>query len=33
MGSLLNFVIKFKNGKVEDIIINKNPKPIESIEW
>ena len=26
-------VIKFKNGKVEDIIINKNPKPIESIEW
>lgn len=26
-------VIKFKNGKVEDIIINKDPKPIESIEW
>ena len=26
-------VIKFKNGSVEDIIINKNPKPIEDIEW
>ena len=26
-------VIKFKNGKVEDIIINKNPKCVEDIEW
>ena len=26
-------VIKFKNGKVEDIIINKKPKKIEEIEW
>ena len=26
-------VIKFKNGKVEDIIINKNPLDIERIEW
>lgn len=26
-------VIKFKNGGVEDIIINKNPTPIERIEW
>lgn len=26
-------VIKFKNGKVEDIIENKNPLPVEEIEW
>lgn len=26
-------VIKFKNGAVEDIIINDNPLPIERIEW
>lgn len=26
-------VIKFKNGKVEDIIINKKPKSIDEIEW
>ena len=26
-------VIKFKNGEVEDIIINKKPVPIEGIEW
>ena len=26
-------VIKFKNGRVEDIIINENPMPIERIEW
>ena len=26
-------VIKFKNGKAEEILINKNPKPIEEIEW
>lgn len=26
-------VIKFKNGQVEEIYINRNPRPIESIEW
>ena len=26
-------VIKFKNGGVEDIIINKKPTPIDKIEW
>ena len=26
-------VIKFKNGKVEDIIINENPMKVEDIEW
>jgi putative ABC transport system ATP-binding protein len=26
-------VIKFKNGKVEEIIINKNPKSVDEIEW
>ncbi|MBR1413119.1 MAG: ABC transporter ATP-binding protein [Bacilli bacterium] len=26
-------VIKFKNGKVEDIVINKNPMSIDKIEW
>ena len=26
-------VIKFKNGSVEDIIINKKPKSIDEIEW
>lgn len=26
-------VIKFKNGKVEEIITNNNPKNIEEIEW
>lgn len=26
-------VIKFKNGKVEDVIINKEPLPVERIEW
>lgn len=26
-------VIKFKNGTVEEIYINANPRPIESIEW
>lgn len=26
-------VIKFKNGKVEDVIINKNPQKVEEIEW
>ena len=26
-------VIKFKNGKQEDVIINKNPKSIDDIEW
>lgn len=26
-------VIKFKNGTAEDMLINKNPTPIEEIEW
>lgn len=26
-------VIKIKNGKVDDIIINENPTPVERIEW
>ena len=26
-------IIKFKNGQVEDIIINEKPTPIEEIEW
>ena len=26
-------VIKFKNGTVEEIYINNNPQPIETIEW
>ncbi|MCI8654814.1 MAG: ABC transporter ATP-binding protein [Clostridia bacterium] len=26
-------VIKFKNGTVEEILINQNPKPVEEIEW
>ncbi len=26
-------VIKFKNGKAEEIIVNKNPKSIDEIEW
>lgn len=26
-------IIKFKNGTVEDVIINQNPKPVEDIEW
>ncbi len=30
---MANKVIKFKNGCVEDIIINENPKTIDEIEW
>ena len=26
-------IIKFRNGQVEDAIINKNPTPVEEIEW
>ena len=26
-------VIKFKNGSVEDVIINEHPKKVEEIEW
>ena len=26
-------VIRFKNGSVSDIIINKKPKSIDEIEW
>jgi len=30
---MANRVIKFRNGKVEDIIINKKPKSVKRIEW
>ena len=30
---MANKVVKFKNGTVEEIIINKNPMPVERIEW
>ncbi len=33
LADMANKVIKFKNGSVEEIIINKKPKSIESIEW
>ena len=33
ISKMANKVIKFKNGSVEDIIINKNPNNIEDIEW
>ena len=26
-------VIKFKNGGVEDVILNKKPMSVEEIEW
>jgi putative ABC transport system ATP-binding protein len=26
-------VISIKNGKIESVVINENPKPIEEIEW
>ena len=26
-------VIRFKNGSVEDVTINKKPKSIDEIEW
>ncbi len=26
-------IIRFKNGKAQDIEINENPTPIEEIEW
>ena len=26
-------VIKVKNGTIEDIMINKNPKKVEEIDW
>ncbi len=31
--SMANKVIRMKNGKVTEIIINKNPMPVERIEW
>ena len=30
---MANKVVKFKNGTVEEIIINKNPTQVERIEW
>ena len=26
-------VIRVKNGKIESVVINENPTPVESIEW
>ena len=26
-------VIKIKNSKVSDVILNENPTPVEEIEW
>ena len=26
-------IIKFRNGQVEEVVINKNPTPVEEIEW
>ena len=33
ISSIADKIIKFKNGGVEDIIINKNPKRVEDVEW
>ncbi len=33
IATMADKIIKFKNGKAEDIIINYNPTPIERIEW
>lgn len=33
IAEMANKVIKFKNGSVEEVIINKHPKDIEEIEW
>lgn len=33
LADMADKVIKFKNGQVEEIYLNHNPQPIESIEW
>lgn len=33
LADMADKVIKFKNGQVEEIYINHNPRPIETIEW
>lgn len=33
LADMADKVIKFKNGQVEKIYLNRNPRPIESIEW
>ena len=33
LADMADKVIKFKNGQVEEIYLNHNPLPIESIEW
>ena len=33
ISQMANKIIHFKNGRAEDIIINKEPKKIEDIEW
>ena len=33
ISSIADKIIKFKNGGVDEIIINKNPKKVEDVEW
>ncbi len=33
IASMADKVIRFKNGKEEDVIVNEHPKPVEEIEW
>ena len=33
LAAMADKVVKFKNGNVEEVVINKKPKPIEEIEW
>lgn len=33
LADMADKVIKFKNGQVEEVYINQNPQPIETIEW
>ena len=33
ISQLANKIIKMKNGKISDLIINKNPKDIKEIDW
>ena len=33
IANMADKVIKFKNGGVEDVILNKKPMSVEEIEW
>lgn len=33
IGKMSDRVIKMRNGKITDVVINKNPVSAESIEW